>query len=124
MNILGLQCGYNGSACVVKDGEIIAFSKTGDNLERGVTKELIKEVLDEADLKLKNIDLAAIVNWFGDRDTDGTERKNKNEEKFSITKDNGIEYSFDDFATFYRNNSMVAQGTYSLNIDNQVVRQN
>ena len=121
MNILGLQCGYNGSACVVKDGEIISFGKTGDNLERGVTKELIKEVLDEADLKLKNIDLAAIVNWFGDRETDGTECWDKNEEKFSITKDNGIEYSFDDFATFYRNNSMVAQGTYSLNIDNQVV---
>ena len=47
MNILGLQCGYNGSACVVKDGEIIAFSKTGDNLERGVTKELIKGVIAE-----------------------------------------------------------------------------
>ena len=121
MNILGLQCGYNGSACVVKDGEIIAFSKTGDNLERGVTKELIKGVLDGANLKLKDIDLAAIVNWFGDRETDGTECWDKNEEKFSITKENGIEYSFDDFATFYRNNSMVAQGTYSLNIDNQVV---
>ena len=62
--------------------------------------------MDEADLKLKNIDLAAIVNWFGDRETDGTECWDKNEEKFSITKDNGIEYSFDDFATFYKNNSI------------------
>ena len=121
MNILGLQCGYNGSACVVKDGEIVAFSKTGDNLERGITKQLIKNVLDDAGLKLKDINLAAIVNWFGDREADGTECWDKNEEKFSITKENGIEYSFDDFASFYRNNSMVAQGTYSLNIDNQVV---
>jgi predicted NodU family carbamoyl transferase len=40
MNILGLQCGYNGSACIVKDGEIISFGKTGNNLERERNKRI------------------------------------------------------------------------------------
>ena len=122
MNILGLQCGYNGSVCVVVDGNIIGYAKTGKNFKRGITKKAIKDALDSAGLKLKDIDLAAIVNWFSDRDSEGTECWDKNEEKFSITKENGIEYSFEDFANFYRNNAMVAQGTYTLNIDNQIVK--
>ena len=122
MNILGLQCGYNGSVCVVVDGNITGYAKVGKNLERGITKKAIKDALDSAGLKLKDIDLAALVNWFSDRDSEGVECWDKNEEKFSITKENGIEYSLEDFANFYRNNSMVAQGTYTLNIDNQVVK--
>ena len=122
MNILGLQCGYNGSVCVVVDGNITGYAKTGKNFKRGITKKAIKDALDSAGLKLKDIDLAAIVNWFSDRDSEGTECWDKNEEKFSITKENGIEYSFEDFANFYRNNAMVAQGTYTLNIDNQIVK--
>ena len=122
MNILGLQCGYNGSVCVVVDGNIVGYAKAGKNLERGITKKAIKDALDSAGLKLKDIDLAALVNWFSDRDSEGVECWDKNEEKFSITKENGIEYSLEDFANFYRNNSMVAQGTYTLNIDNQVVK--
>jgi predicted NodU family carbamoyl transferase len=122
MNILGIQCGYNGSVCIVSNGTIVSYAKTGNDMERGITKKTIKEALDSAGLKLKDIDLAAVVNWFSDRDPDGTECWDKNEEKFSITKENGIEYSFDDFITFYQNNSMVAQGTYTLNIDNQIVK--
>ena len=122
MNILGLQCGYNGSVSVVSKGNIVGFAKTGKKMERGITKKAIKDALDSAGLKLKDIDLAAVVNWFSDRDKEGVECWDKNEEKFSITKENGIEYSLEDFANFYRNNSMVAQGTYTLNIDNQVVK--
>ena len=122
MNILGLQCGYNGSVCVVSKGNIVGFAKTGKKMERGITKKAIKDALDSAGLKLKDIDLAAVVNWFSDRDKEGVECWDKNEEKFSITKENGIEYSLEDFANFYRNNAMVAQGTYTLNIDNQVVK--
>ena len=122
MNILGLQCGYNGSVSVVSKGNIVGFAKAGKKMERGITKKAIKDALDSAGLKLKDIDLAAVVNWFSDRDKEGVECWDKNEEKFSITKENGIEYSLEDFANFYRNNSMVAQGTYTLNIDNQVVK--
>ena len=122
MNILGLQCGYNGSVSVVSKGNIVGFAKAGKKMERGITKKAIKDALDSAGLKLKDIDLAAVVNWFSDRDKEGIECWDKNEEKFSITKENGIEYSLEDFANFYRNNSMVAQGTYTLNIDNQVVK--
>ena len=122
MNILGLQCGYNGSVSVVSKGNIVGFAKTGKKMERGITKKAIKDALDSAGLKLKDIDLAAVVNWFSDRDKEGVECWDKNEERFSITKENGIEYSLEDFANFYRNNSMVAQGTYTLNIDNQVVK--
>ena len=122
MNILGLQCGYNGSVSVVSKGNIVGFAKTGKKMERGITKKAIKDALDSAGLKLKDIDLAAVVNWFSDRDKEGVECWDKNEEKFSITKENGIEYSLEDFANFYRNNTMVAQGTYTLNIDNQVVK--
>ena len=91
MNILGLQCGYNGSVCVVVDGNIAGYAKAGKNLERGITKKSIKDALDSAGLKLKDIDLAALVNWFSDRDKEGVECWDKNEEKFSITKENGIE---------------------------------
>ena len=117
MNILGLQCGYNGGVCVVSNGKIVGQAKTGKNLERGITKKAIKDALDDAELRLKDIDLAAVVNWFSDRDSEGTECWDKNEEKFSITKENGIEYSVEDFVNFYNNNRMVAQGTYTLNID-------
>ena len=122
MNILGLQCGYNGGVCVVTNGQIVGQAKTGKNLERGVTKKAIKDALDDAELRLKDIDLAAVVNWFSDRDSEGNECWDKNEENFSITKENGIEYSMEDYVNFYRNNGMVAQGTYTLNIDNQIVK--
>jgi len=50
MNILGLQCGYNGSVTVVNNGNIIGFAKTGNKMERGITKKAIKDALDSAEL--------------------------------------------------------------------------
>ena len=47
MNILGLQCGYNGGACVVIDGNIAGYAKTGKGFERGVTKRRLKKLLIE-----------------------------------------------------------------------------
>ena len=55
MNILGLQCGYNGGVCVVSNGQIVGQAKTGKNFERGITKKAIKDALDDAELKLKDI---------------------------------------------------------------------
>ena len=71
MNILGLQCGYNGSVSVVSKGNIVGFAKAGKKMERGITKKAIKDALDSAGLKLKDNDLAAVVNWFSDRDKEG-----------------------------------------------------
>ena len=121
MNILGLNCGYNGSACVVVNGQIKSYFKTGSNMERGINKLVIKKALDEVGLKLKNIDMAAVVNWYSDRMPDGTECWDKNEEGFSITKENGIEFSLQDYYDFYQNPSQVAIGTFTLNIDTQTV---
>ena len=45
MNILGIQCGYNGSVCIVSNGTIVSYAKTGNNMERGITKKTIKEAL-------------------------------------------------------------------------------
>ena len=93
MKVLGLNCGYNGSVSVVVDGQVKSFVKTGDNFDRGVTKVAIKEALDSAGLKLRNIDVASVVNWFSDRYPDGQECWDKNEEGVSLTKENGIEFS-------------------------------
>ncbi len=122
MNILGLQCGYNGGVCVVNSGQLIGQAATGENLKRGISKEAIKEALESAQLKLSDIDMAAVVNWHADKTADGTECWDKNEQRFSMTKDNGIEYSLEDYIIFYNDNRMVAQGTYNLNIDNQSVK--
>ena len=121
MKVLGLNCGYNGSVSVVVDGQVKSFVKTGDNFDRGVTKIAIKEALDSAGLKLRNIDVASVVNWFSDRYPDGQECWDKNEEGFSLTKENGIEFSLQDYIEFYQNPSQVALGTYNLNIGDQVV---
>ena len=87
MNILGLQCGYNGGVCVVNSGQLIGQAATGENLKRGISKEAIKEALDSAQLKLSDIDMAAVVNWHADKSADGTECWDKNEERFSsVTK--------------------------------------
>ena len=121
MKVLGLNCGYNGSVSVVVDGQVKSFVKTGDNFDRGVTKIAIKEALDSAGLKLRNIDVASVVNWFSDRYPDGQECCDKNEEGFSLTKENGIEFSLQDYIEFYQNPSQVALGTYNLYIGDQVV---
>ena len=86
MNILGLQCGYNGSVSVVSKGNIVGFAKAGKKMERGITKKAILDALDSAGLKLIDIDLAAVVNWFSDRDKEGVECWDKNEESLVSPK--------------------------------------
>jgi len=123
MNVMGLNFGYHGSVTIVSKGVILSHIVTEDEvnkkLARGVTKATIKKALDAADLRLKDIDVTGVVNWYADRDTDGSEMFDKAEEGFSITNDQGIEFSLEDFGRFYNNNSMVAQGTFHLNIGDQ-----
>ena len=120
---MGLNFGYHGSVTIVSKGVILSHIVTEDEvnkkLARGVTKATIKKALDTADLRLKDIDVTGVVNWYADRDTDGSEMFDKAEEGFSITNDQGIEFSLEDFGRFYNNNSMVAQGTFDLNIGDQ-----
>ena len=123
MNVMGLNFGYHGSVTIVNKGIILSHIVTEDEvnkkLARGVTKATIKKALDTADLSLKDIDVTGVVNWYADRDSDGSEMFDKAEEGFSITNDQGIEFSIEDFSRFYNNNSMVAQGTFNLNIGDQ-----
>ena len=123
MNVMGLNFGYSGSVTIVKDGVILSHIVTADEVDkklaRGVTKAIIKKALDIANLRLKDIDMTGIVNWYADREPDGTEMFDKIEEGFSITNDQGIEFSLEDYVKFYNNNSMVAQGTFDLNIGDQ-----
>ena len=120
---MGLNFGYNGSVTVVSNGVILSHIVTADEIDkklaRGVTKAIIKKALDAADLRLKDIDMTGIVNWYADREPDGTEMFDKIEEGFSLTNDQGIEFSLEDYVKFYNNNSMVAQGTFDLNIGDQ-----
>ena len=123
MNVMGLNFGYSGSVTIVSNGVILSHIVTADEVDkklaRGVTKTIIKKALDIADLRLKDIDMTGIVNWYADREPDGTEMFDKIEEGFSITNDQGIEFSLEDYVKFYNNNNMVAQGTFDLNIGDQ-----
>ena len=119
MKVLGLNCGYNGSVSVIVDGQVKGYAKTGKGFDRGVSKAAIKEALDSAGLKLRNIDVASVVNWFSDRYSDGQECWDKHEELFSITKENGIEFSLQEYIEFYQNPTQVALGTFTLNIGDQ-----
>ena len=120
---MGLNFGYSGGVTVVSNGVILSHIVTADEVDkklaRGVTKAIIKKALDIADLRLKDIDMTGIVNWYADREPDGTEMFDKIEEGFSLTNDQGIEFSLEDYVKFYNNNSMVAQGTFDLNIGDQ-----
>ena len=120
---MGLNFGYSGSVTIVKDGVILSHIVTADEVDkklaRGVTKTIIKKALDIANLRLKDIDMTGIVNWYADREPDGTEMFDKVEEGFSLTNDQGIEFSLEDYVKFYNNNNMVAQGTFDLNIGDQ-----
>ena len=123
INVLGLQFGHDGSQAVVKDGHLVSAVATERitrfKKERGCTKQSIKYVLDKADMKLDDIDVVAVTNWFWDRDKDGSELFDKNKDDFSITDDKGVEYNQQDYATFYQNAGQVAQGVYQFNIGDQ-----
>ena len=76
MNVMGLNFGYSGGVTVVSNGVILSHIVTADEVDkklaRGVTKAIIKKALDIANLRLKDIDMTGIVNWYADRDTDGS----------------------------------------------------
>jgi len=77
MNILGLQLGHDGSACVIKDGAItsaIATERiTKRKKDRGVTLEALDYVLNDSDICLEDVDFVALCNWFWDEDLEGNE---------------------------------------------------
>ena len=123
MYTLGLNFSHSGSVALVKDGRLVGYIATErltrKKFERGVNKAAIKYVLDKEGIKLKDVSLAAVVSWFFDRDSEGKELFDKNKEGFSITNDQGIEYSLQDYIQFYQNSSMVAQGFFTLHIGDQ-----
>ena len=122
---LGLNCSHNGSVALIKNRKLVAFIATErltrKKYARGVTKEAIKYVLDKEGIKLKDVISAAVCNWFSDISIEGTELWDKSKEDFSITKENGIAYSFEDYRDFYSKQGQVAQGFYKLNVGNQAV---
>lgn len=68
MNILGLNYGHDGSACIVKDGKLIS-AISSERITRikkysGVTKEVIEYVLSESNLEIKDIDVIALSDYF------------------------------------------------------------
>ena len=125
MYILGLSFGHDGAASLIKDGKLVSHIAseriTRVKKQRGVNRAVIKYVLDKEGIKLKDVSLAAIVNWYWDRDQEGAELFDKEAEGFSITTENGVEYSLEDYAQFYQNTGQVAQGFYTLHIGDQTL---
>jgi carbamoyltransferase len=123
MNILGLSFGHDGTACVVKNGILAAAISTEritrEKKARGVNKKTIKYVLDKAGVKFDDIDMVSVSNWFWDRGLEGAELFDKTADEFSITNENGIELSEQDYATLMQNTGMVAQGVYTFSVGDQ-----
>ena len=123
--ILGLNCGHDGSVSLVKNGKLVSFIATErvtrSKKQRGVDKRTIKYILSKENIRLKDISMAAVTNWFWDRDAEGNELWDKTKEDFSIVNENGVDYTFEDWQMFYQNNGMVAQGVFSLQIGEQEV---
>ncbi len=125
MLVLGINFSHGGSCCLVRDGKLLAYIAherlTKNKYERGISKECIKYVLKKANLKWEDIDLAAIVNWFADS-YEGKELFDKSKHEISLTNDNGIEYSFEDYISFYNNVGQVAAGLFNLHIGDKTVK--
>jgi carbamoyltransferase len=123
LNVLSLNFGHDGSASVIKSGKLVAHIAseriTRFKKQRGVNKKVIKYVLDKANLKFDDINMVSVVNWFWDRNGEGVELFDKDEEGFSITKENGVDYTFEDFAEFYQDVQMTAQGVYTFSVGDQ-----
>ena len=124
MNILGLQFGHDGSAFVVKDRKLVSFICTErvnkQKKARGVDAQTLDYVLNKAGLTLDEIDLVTINNWFWDRGADGRELFDKKAAGFSIKKENGQEYSFEeDFKNFTQSGGMM-DGLYDFSFFNYV----
>jgi carbamoyltransferase len=122
MIVLGIGCGHDGSVCLVDNGKMVGFIATERitrfKKERGVTKKAIKYILDKHDVKLADVDLVAVTNWFWDRAPDGYELWDKSKEGFSITKQNGVNYEIADYQHF-NNASNVAHGVFTFHIGDQ-----
>ena len=123
INVLGLSFGHDGGACVVKDGKLLSAIATERltrfKKERGVTKKTIKYVLDKANMKFDDINVISVSNWFWDRGLEGEELFKKDKEDFSITNEQGIEFSEQEYRQLAQNTSMVAQGVYNFAVGDQ-----
>ena len=123
LNVLSLSFGHDGAASVIVNGKlkshITSERITRFKKQRGVNKKVIKYVLDKANLTFNDIDIVAVCNWFWDRDSEGKELFDKEAEGFSVVKENGIAYNFDDYRQFYNDINMSAQGVYNFVIDNK-----
>jgi carbamoyltransferase len=121
MNILGLQFGHDGSACVVKDRKLVSFICTErinkKKKSRGLNAETLDYVLNKANLSIDDIDLVTINNWFWDTDRNGKELFDKKSAGFSITKQDGREYSLEDNKNFQDSMSTI-DGVYDFNFYN------
>lgn len=121
--ILGLNCGHDGSVALVKNGKLVSFIATErisrNKKQRGVDKRTIKYILSKENIRLKDVSMVAVTNWFWDRDGEGNELWDKTKEDFSIVNENGVDYTFEDWQGFYQNGGMVAQGVFSLQIGDQ-----
>ena len=123
LKVLAISGGHDGSVALVIDQKLVAYIATERitryKKDRGVTKRAIKYLLDKEGLRLKDIDLVGVCNWYWDKNKEGVELWDKEEEGFSIVTDNGVEYSLNDYMDFHQNPGMVAQGFYQLNIGDQ-----
>ena len=121
--ILGLNCGHDGSVSLIKNKKLVGFISTEritrKKKERGVTKKAIKYLLEKENIKLKDIAITAVVNWFWDRNLENEELWDKTVEDFSIVNENGVEITFEDWQQFHQNQGMVAQGLFTLQIGDQ-----
>jgi carbamoyltransferase len=86
MNILGLNYGHDGSACVIKDGRI-ACAISSERLTKqkkfdGVTKDVIQYVLDGAGISIDDINAVAFSTYI-EEDSYDTMQLFSNGEKIS-----------------------------------------
>lgn len=121
---LGLSFGHDGSAAVVINKKLVSYVQTERitrvKKDRGVTKEVIDYVLNKADLKLDQIDIVAITNWYWDKDVNGKELFDKEKKGFSITNQNGTIYPEQEYAKFFASSGgLIANGIYTFNVGEQ-----
>lgn len=68
MNILGLNLGHDGAACIVKDGKLTSAITTERLTKRkkqdGITEEVINYVLENSGLKIQDIDIIAATDYL------------------------------------------------------------
>lgn len=68
MNILGLNFGHDGSACIIKNGKILS-AISSERITRqkkfvGITKEVIDYVLDDSGVSVEEIDAIALSDYM------------------------------------------------------------